>query len=363
MPTVPVLVTAALFAVLYARPFTLLLRDWWNNPEAGHGLLLAPLAVYFAWKSGIAPDARPNRPLGLALILGGVVFRYLADLASELFTMRGSMVMAAAGLTVWYFGFRQLLRWWLPFTLVSLSIPLPELILSRIALPLQFTASKIGAGLLAWREIPVLLTGNVIRIPGHELFVAEACSGLRSLTALLSLGVLLGAITLRSPISRVLLFASAIPVAILLNGFRVFLTGFLVFFVDPKLGDGFMHLTEGWLIFLVAFAVLGAISWGFGSIERRLRGEVRPRRVAADEEPMDAGDDEAEYAEGAEYEEEYEEQYEEEYEAEPVETVAVTSEEDARLAPIAEVGAERAADSQSASPAGAPALPAKPIHA
>jgi exosortase len=180
------------------------------------------------------------------------------------------MLLALAGLVVWYFGVRQLLRWWLPFTLVALSIPLPEIVLSRIALPLQFTASKIGAGLLAWRQIPVLLTGNVIRIPGHELFVAEACSGLRSLTALISLGVLLGALVLRSAVARVLLVASVVPVAILLNGVRVFLTGFLVFFVDPKMGEGFMHATEGMLIFGVAFFILGAVAWAFGAVESRL---------------------------------------------------------------------------------------------
>jgi exosortase len=270
MPSVPALVTIGLFVWLFERPFQLLVLDWWNNPEAGHGLLLAPLAVYFAWRTGISKDARPNRALGVALLLAAVFFRYVSDLAAELFTMRGSMVLAAAGITVWHYGFRQLLRWWLPFALFSLSIPLPELILNRIALPLQFTASKIGAGLLAWRQIPVLLTGNVIRIPGHELFVAEACSGLRSLTALLSLGVLLGAITLRHPISRLLLLAVAIPVAILLNGVRVFLTGFLVFFVDPALGEGFMHLTEGWLIFLVAFLILGGVAYGLLALEKRV---------------------------------------------------------------------------------------------
>jgi exosortase len=264
------LVTAGLFALLYAKPAMLLARDWWINPEAGHGLLLAPLALWFAWKRGIDPAARPNRPLGLLLLVASVVFRYFADLAAELFTMRGSMIMAAAGLTVWYFGFRQLLRWWLPFALLSLSVPLPELLLNRIALPLQFTASKIGAALLAWRQIPVLLTGNIIRIPGHELFVAEACSGLRSLTALLSLSVLLGAITLRHALSRVVLLGIAIPVAIVLNGIRVFLTGFLVIFVDPKLGEGFMHLTEGWLIFLVAFMVLGACAWVILRVEEWL---------------------------------------------------------------------------------------------
>ncbi|WP_104022561.1 exosortase/archaeosortase family protein [Gemmatirosa kalamazoonensis] len=268
IPPIPLLLSAALFAVLFERPFELLVKDWWSNPEAGHGLLLAPLAVYFAWKLGIAPDARPNRLVGGLLLLAAVFFRYLSDLAAELFTMRGSMIMAAAGLTVWYFGFRQLLRWWLPFALIALSVPLPELILNRIALPLQFTASKIGAGLLAWRDIPVMLTGNVIRIPGHQLFVAEACSGLRSLTALLSLGVLLGAITLTYPINRVLLLLISIPVAIVLNGVRVFLTGFLVFFVDPALGEGFMHITEGWLIFLVAFLILGGVAWALLALER-----------------------------------------------------------------------------------------------
>lgn len=264
------LAVALLFAVLFARPAAALARDWWVNPEAGHGLLLAPLAIWFAWKSGIHPEARPNRALGGALLLGGVTFRWLADLAAELFVMRGSIVMAGAGLVVWYFGFRQLLRWWLPTVLLALSIPLPELVLSRVALPLQFMASKIGAGLLNWRQIPVMLNGNVINIPGHQLFVAEACSGLRSLTALLSLGVLLGAITLRHPLSRVLLLGLAIPVAIMLNGVRVFLTGFLVFFVDPKLGEGFMHLTEGWLIFLVAFAILGGLAWLISAGERKV---------------------------------------------------------------------------------------------
>ncbi len=275
-----VVLGAALFAMLFARPMRSLALDWWNNPEAGHGLLLAPLALWFAWRDGLVSDPAPNRLLGGVIVAFGVAFRYVADLAAELFIMRGSIMMTLLGLTVWYFGVRQALRWWLPFTLLGLSVPLPEMVLSRVALPLQFTASQIGASLLQWRDIPVLLTGNVIRIPGHELFVAEACSGLRSLTALLSLGVLLGAITLHHPITRVLLLALAIPVAIVLNGVRVFLTGFLVYFVDPKLGEGFMHLTEGWLIFVVAFAMLGGIAWLLLSGERFVIPSLRPAPAA-----------------------------------------------------------------------------------
>jgi exosortase len=279
--TPPAVAIAAAFALLFARPAVSLAREWWVNPEAGHGLLLAPLALWFAYKAGIREDARPNHGLGLAILLTAVLARYVSDLAAELFIMRGSMVMAVIGLTVWYLGLRQVKQWWLPFTLFILSIPLPELVISAIALPLQFTASKIGAGLLDSRGIPVLLQGNVIRIPGHELFVAEACSGLRSLTALLSLSVLLGAIVLRHPATRVVLLLSAIPVAIMLNGFRVFLTGFLVYFVDPKLGAGFMHVTEGWMIFVIAFAILGLVAWMLGAIENRVMG--RPAGAVQEE--------------------------------------------------------------------------------
>lgn len=261
---VPALLALVAFVLLFAHPAKLLALDWWDNPEAGHGLLLFPVSLWFGYKSGIRPDAKPNYALGLVIILAAVLFRYAADLASELFVMRGSMLMALAGLVVFAWGFRQLLHWWLPFTLVALSIPIPEVLLGAMALPLQFTASKIGAALLEWRQIPVLLTGNVIRIPGQELFVAEACSGLRSLTALVSLGVLMGAMLLRHPVSRVLLVLLTIPIAVAINGVRIFLTGFLVLFISPEFGEGFMHTSEGMLMFAVAFAIVGAVAWVLG---------------------------------------------------------------------------------------------------
>jgi exosortase len=264
----PTALTAVSFAILFAKPFTLLVRDWWTSPEAGHGLLLAPVAIWLAWRSGISPDARPNRALGVALLVFAVLVRCAAGLAAELFTMRGSMVLALAGLTAYQFGAKQVIRWWLPFALVCLSIPLPELVTQALALPLQFKASQMGAALLEMRNVPVRLAGNVIQLPGRELFVTEACSGLRSLTALISMAVLMGALLLRTPAARITLLLLAIPVAVLINGVRVFLTGFLVYYVSPALGEGFMHKTEGWLLFLVSLAVLGTIAWLGGFFER-----------------------------------------------------------------------------------------------
>lgn len=263
-------VTMLLFGTLFMQPFLSLVQDWWTLPEAGHGLLLAPVALWLAWKAGIRPDAAPGRTVGLIVLFVAVVLRCAAGLAAEFFTMRASIIIALAGLTIYHHGLRQLLHWWLPFTLACLSIPLPDLVTQTLALPLQFRASKMGAALLRARHVPVMLTGNVIRLPGHELFVTEACSGLRSLTALLSVAVLMGAMLLRTLTGRVALVLLAIPIAIVLNGIRVFLTGFLVYFVSPALGNGFMHQTEGWLLFLVSMSALGAMAWLELVAERRV---------------------------------------------------------------------------------------------
>ncbi len=247
-------------AVLFHEPFSSLLQDWWSTPEAGHGLLLGPVAVWMAWRAGIDEKSEGQGWLGAVILVGAVLLRYASALAAELFTMRVSLVGALVGLTVYFLGLRQLKRWWLPFVLAFLAIPLPELVTQALALPLQFKASQMGAALLEMRQVPVLLTGNVIRLPGHELFVTEACSGLRSLTALISTAVLAGAMFLKTPVMRVALLVLAIPIAVAINGVRVFLTGFLVYFVNPSAGTGFMHLTEGWLLFLVSLAALAGVA-------------------------------------------------------------------------------------------------------
>ncbi|NJD10696.1 MAG: exosortase/archaeosortase family protein [Gemmatimonadetes bacterium] len=276
----PLAATAVAFALLYADPARTLVRDLWHDPEAGHGLLLVPLAGYLAWKSGRAPKATASPLLGMLVLVAAVLLRYVSGLAAELFTMRFSMLLAAVGLIVFYAGMRQVLHWWLPLSLVLLSIPLPAVVLGSLALPLQFRASIMGAALLQLRDVPVLLAGNVIHLPGQSLFVTEACSGLRSLTALLALGLLVGGLWLRHPVTRVLLLALALPVAVFLNGIRVFLTGYLVYYVSPKAGEGFMHLTEGWIIFLVAFAIRGAIAWVLLQLEGMVAARIAMRRQA-----------------------------------------------------------------------------------
>lgn len=278
-------VTVVAFALCFGAGVVDLVHAWLHIPDAAHGLLIAPVALWIAWRTRLISNDRPAPWAGSAIVLVAVAFYILGRTAGVETVPRAALLLSLVGLTVWYAGWRQLLAWWLPVLLLALTIPLPESLIAATTLPMQGVAAKMGASLLAWRHIPVTLSGNVIQLPGHTLFVSEACSGLRSLTALVSMALLVSALFLRTALSRVFVLALAVGLAILVNGIRVFLTGFLVFFVDPALGEGFMHLSEGYLLFLVSLAILALLTWGFVRLERRFVPDGRPTLVSRLTEP------------------------------------------------------------------------------
>jgi exosortase len=263
-----VIAGALAYLVLFREPLSGTFRLWWTNAESAHGLLLFPVAIYLAWRAGRVPGARRQPSWGAGLLVTAVLLRWAGGLAAEQYTMRFSMLVGAAALVVWTMGWRQLRHWWLPAGLLALSLPLPELLVSGLSLPLQIRASQLGAGLLAWRHVPVSLSGNVIELPGRSLFVTEACSGLRSLTALLALGLLVGGLWLRTTWARVVLVGVTIPVAMLLNGIRIFVMGFAVHFISADLGEGLMHYTEGWVMFVAALVLIAGVAWLLAGAEK-----------------------------------------------------------------------------------------------
>jgi len=84
----------------------------------------------------------------------------------------------------------------------------------------------------------------------------EACSGIRSLVSLLTLAVFYGYFAEARIFRRVLLILAAIPVAVLANGVRIMGTGLLGQYWDPDKAQGFFHEFSGWVIFLLAMAML-----------------------------------------------------------------------------------------------------------
>lgn len=251
---------AAAFALLYGTAIVALLEDWARSAEYGHGFLLLPVALYLGWRERRA-EASPARGAGLLVLVGGVVLFLLGILAAEFFTRRVAILVALAGLTLHFRGWEQLRAWWLPFGLLAFTIPVPEVILNSLTLPLQLLASRIAVALLEFRHVPAALSGNIILLPGQELFVAEACSGLRSLSALLGLTLLIGGTTLSTGGARLALLLAAVPAALAANAFRVFATGFAAHYVGPGATESAWHGAMGVLVFLLPLGLVGGLVW------------------------------------------------------------------------------------------------------
>lgn len=265
----PLVVVAAIsltFLLLFQETIKDLLVDWANDPDYGHGLLLLPVAIYLAWRSRLRGDWVPSRVTGGLILAAAVALFWLGTIAAEFFTRRFAVLLALFGLVLYYRGWQQARAWWLPFGLLLVTVPIPEVVLNTITLPLQLLASRVAVGFLQFRHVPADLAGNIIMLPGTELFVAEACSGLRSLSALVGMSLLMGGTLLTTISGRVILLLFAVPAALTANALRVFLTGYFVYYVGPEAAEGMLHQSAGIAVFLLA---LGFVAAGM-SILRRL---------------------------------------------------------------------------------------------
>src|SRR5690606_13084470 len=127
--------------------------------------------------------------------------------------------------------------------------------------PLQLTAADWAVQLLYHLEIPALREGNIIHLPNTTLFVAEACSGLRSLMALITLGVVFAYFFRKSWGERTIIVLSAIPIAIVVNALRVALTGILAYCFGQSAAECMVHEFQGLTTFGAAFILLLAEAW------------------------------------------------------------------------------------------------------
>ena len=112
-------VTAGLFLACFAPVIVGLVRAWISLPDAAHGILIAPVAVWLAWRSGPVADLRPARWAGSALILVAVFANLFGRVAGVETIPRAAFLLALVGLTLWFAGWRQILAWWLPFLLMA----------------------------------------------------------------------------------------------------------------------------------------------------------------------------------------------------------------------------------------------------
>ena len=265
------LVCAAIVGV-YFPVLSSLVRQWASDENYSHGFIIIPFAVYFAWQRRHALSALPAQPsiAGLIIVAGSLAIFLAGLLGAELFLTRISLIGVLAG-SIWFlFGWRHVRLLAFPLLLLILMVPLPAMIFNQIAFPLQLFASRVGESVLTMAGVPVLREGNVLELASTKLEVAQACSGIRSLVSLLTLGILLGKLTEPRLSVRVLLAFLTVPVAIAANAARVAGTGLAANWIGPEAAEGFFHAFSGWLVFVAAFGLL--------LLAQRVFSRAMPRR-------------------------------------------------------------------------------------
>jgi exosortase len=268
-------------AWLYAPVVAKLVNDWIHDENYSHGFLIVPLAAFFAWRGRHRLAAAPNAPswAGLPVVLAALGLVTVGTLGAELFLTRLSLVVMLAGTILLLHGWRDLriLGW--PLAFLLLMIPLPAIVFNQIAFPLQLLASRVGTTAIQACAVPVLREGNVIVLANTSLEVADACSGIRSLISLLTLGIVYGYFADPRPWMRAVIALATIPIAIAANAARVAGTGVLAHYYGPQAAEGFFHTFSGWIVFVVAFLMLFLLVRGLALVWPSVPG-YRPPSAA-----------------------------------------------------------------------------------
>lgn len=247
----------ALLIICYAPVLYRLILQWKNDDDMGHGFFVPIIAGYIIWQRRFQLATIKPEPSywGLVLIVWGALQLMLGTLGAELVLARTAFLISLVGV-IWFLGGTKILRALaFPLCLLIFMIPIPGIVYARITLPLQIFASRVAENVLGWVSIPVLRDGNILELASQKLSVAEACSGIRSLLSLSFLSLIYAYFFDRKVWMRWVLLIATVPIAIAANATRVSLTGILSE-VRTDLAQGAFHVLEGWVLFLVALALL-----------------------------------------------------------------------------------------------------------
>lgn len=254
-------VLAVSFWYLYQNVIAKLVNDWSVDDNYSHGFLIIPIALFFVWerRNKLKQAERMPSSMGLVVVIGSMALLLAGILGSELFLTRVSIIGTIAGAVLFLCGWNHLRILMLPIAFLILMIPIPAIIFNQVAFPLQLLASRFGEMSLTACQVPVLREGNVINLANTSLEVAEACSGIRSLISLLTLGIVYGYFTDSRLWVRLALAIGTVPIAIAANGIRVAGTGIAAHYYGAEAAQGFFHSFSGWIIFIAAFIMMFAL--------------------------------------------------------------------------------------------------------
>ena len=239
-----------------------LFREWQRNDDYSAGQLVPLVAIFLLWRERKALGNCLPRPCwlwGMLVLLLAQATRIYGLLFMFESAERYSLVLTVAGLVLVVGGWQvfQRVKWILLF--LVLMIPFPGRVHNLISSPLQRIATTGSVFLLEAVGIRVSQQGNVVTLNGKlPLAVAEACSGLRMLTAFIIVAAFIACMVNRSRLQKAILLLSSIPVAVLCNIVRISVTAVLMVAVNADVAQKFFHDFAGLVMMPIAVLLMFA---------------------------------------------------------------------------------------------------------
>ena len=251
-------ILVASFIICYGKTISGLFNIWISNDDYSYALAIPFVSGFIIWQRR---EAIANAPVTVSWIGGFILVLFMiislyGILGSSPSAVRPAIPLTILTLTLFCFGktmFRVLV---FPLSLLVFMIPLPTVLQTGIAVPLQNISTDIGEIILRLFGVSVFVEGNVIDLGVIQLQVVEACSGLRYILPLLALGVVFVYFFEHVRWKQIVLILSTIPTAILSNALRIAITGYLAQNYNLQLAEGFFHGFSGWLIFVFALFMM-----------------------------------------------------------------------------------------------------------
>lgn len=255
-----VAVLVGLWGTAFFPTLTALVDRWGSDENYSHGFLVPVVSLYLALQNfksrPITGDVRGGWLLGGSIILLGMSFGCVTVLFPSLLAECLAMLAVLAG-GILLVGGRE---WWsrlqTPMLFLLFAVPWPSALYSRIAFPLQQFVCQAAAVVLELCGVTVNRVGNVIHMAKQSMHVAQACSGMRQLTAFLAISTCAAILVARPKWYRAVLLFSAIPIAVAINVIRVSATGLVINYGNPEWTHGAMHTVEGLVMVALGMGVL-----------------------------------------------------------------------------------------------------------
>jgi exosortase len=248
--------TAAL--ALYAPVIAGMAAEWSEFPSLSHGFAVPLLSAYLLWtRRHLLAEAPIEGSLwGLPLIVLAVAMLVIGSLGGEPFIARVSLPLALLGTVLFLMGTSVTRHAWAAIAYLVFMIPLPYLTLRALTYKSRVFDAGVSATVIGWLGVPVLLDGVMLQLPNMKLEVADDCSSVPAIAALLALGAAYAQMQARPTWVRVALTLAAAPLGLLSNLVRLILTGLGAYYLGPIALNNALHKFNGTTVFLATVVLL-----------------------------------------------------------------------------------------------------------